>query len=194
MSKVTPFLGKAVPFLGIVVNVLDIVETWTTSNETLVRANKLRNDVNTSTTTLRDAMKALKSSLESQLGSLTALENLRKLLRIRKNPPRGGPPPPPLTPKEVCKITGLMKSMIDTTFLVFAQLSSRKSDDDTDKDPAEQYWAEFVPEPAVLQLSQSAFTAPVVDSVYDIYQQPSPKTDDKVSCNFCVWGQNSDIE
>lgn len=191
-----PFLGKAVPVVGVVIDVVDIVNTWTNSNETLEQANKLKNDVKTGTTTLRDAIKALKSSLESQIGDSTAFENLRKLLRIRKNPPGGGPPPQPLTPKEVCKITQVMKGMIDVTFLVFAQLSSHKPDDDgnSDKEPAEQYWAEFIPKPPVLQLSQSAFTAPVVDSVYDMYRRPPPKEDNKVSLNSwnaCIYTTKS---
>lgn len=192
-----PFLGRAVPVVGMVVDVVDIVNTWTNSNETLEQANQLKSQIKTNTTTLRDAIKTLKSSLESQIGSLTVLENLRKLLRIRKSPPGRDPPPPPLTPQEVCKITNVMKSMVDTTFVVIAQLASHKPGTENDNEPAEQYWAEFIPKPTVLQLSQSAFTAPVVDSVYDMYQQPPPKAEDKVSNQLCyasLCSQNSDMK
>ncbi|ORX63585.1 hypothetical protein K493DRAFT_365211 [Basidiobolus meristosporus CBS 931.73] len=179
VTKVVPFLGKLAPVVGIFVNVLDIANTWTNSNETLEQANKLKSEITTNTTAVRDAVKALKASLESQIGSPTVLENLRKLLRIRKSPPGRDPRPPPLTPEEVCKITKFMNSMIDTAFVVIAQLVSYKPDNDNDKEPAAQYWAEFIPKPTVLQLSESAFTAPVVDSVYDLYRQPPPKAEYK---------------
>ena len=196
-------LGKAIPVLSIAVDVTSIVTTWTSSNETLEKITKLKNNLLANLEAFRQAVRTYQKSLEDQIGDVALQKSLAKLLRLRK------PPGPPMSPEESCKILGLMQGMIGIDFLVFATLlrgdhedkaengtnnktevkiedkMQKRLEDKTEYETGNRYAAEFITRADVLELSQRPMCAPVVDSVYERYSDFKSSEAEKVSRMYC---------
>src|SRR4051812_34107219 len=97
-------LGKAIPVFSIAVDVASIVSTWTNNNETLQQTNKLKGDISANASAFRQAVKTFQLSLEEQLGNPALRDSLKKLLRLRKSPPK-----PPMRPEDSCKMIDQMQ-------------------------------------------------------------------------------------
>ncbi|KAI9668432.1 MAG: hypothetical protein M1831_001186 [Alyxoria varia] len=159
-------LVKVVPVLSVIVDVESIVSTWTTTDAALQQAAKLRKQIADSVPPFRDTMGRFRSDLDDLVGSKTLQVTLLKLTRLHLSIPGapGGPPePPPPDPDQACNILRLMEGMVDVSLLLFANLLGDEHEDSSE----DNYLAEAMPEADVVQLSQKAVSAPVVDSLYE---------------------------
>jgi hypothetical protein len=173
--------GKAIPVLGIIIDAASIIETWTSDNETLKAAEKLRHDIAESVTAFRDAVRQCQSMMEDLVGSHALQKNLRKLLKLRRPFPD-----PPSGPKKACKLRALMEAMVGVPLLLFAS----PQEDDRKDETKNNYLTELVPQADIIQLSEMPTTAPVIDSVYEHYPNPKDLTDAVVSNMFVLLGLN----
>lgn len=196
MAKALPMLGKAIPVLSIAVDIGSIVSTWTNNNETLQQASKLKSNIAENAKAFSQAVKSFQSSLEEQVGNAALRDSLKKLLRLRKSPPK-----PPMGPETACKILDQMQQMKNIPLKMFITYEPSQSQEGTDKalplaeanvlpgDGHEQeeqsgpsydgsYTVEILQKEHVLQLSHKPMCAPVVDSIYEQYPK-SPDSDDE---------------
>lgn len=190
-------LGKAIPVLSIAVDVASIVSTWTTNNETLQQANKLKGNIAGNAEAFRQAVKRFQSGLEEQLGNPALRDSLKKLLRLlRKSPPK-----PPMRPEDSCKMIDEMQQMKGAPMLMFITYDPNKPREKTSQVPPQvkaevqpgdvhqqeephdhvpdgSYVVEMMSKADVLQLSQKPMCAPVIDSAYDQYPESADSDDD----------------
>ncbi|CAE6490377.1 unnamed protein product [Rhizoctonia solani] len=150
-------LGKRLPVLSVAIDAVSIIRTWTASNETLERAQKLKTSISEDVLRLRQAVQTYHTTLEGQIGDSALQKSLRKLINLRRKPSG-----PPCGPDQACAMLGLLRSMPNIGMLVFVGWVGDAQDDSTQN----QYQAEIMPEADVVQLSQKAMCAPVVDSAY----------------------------
>ncbi len=158
--------------LSVVIDAGSIIYTWTASNETLERALKLKSSISADVLRLREAVQTYHTTLEGQIGDSALQKSLRKLINLRRKPAG-----PPCGPGQACAMLGLLESMPDINMLVFVGLVGDAQDDSTQN----QYQTEIMPEADVVQLSQKAMCAPVVDSAYALFPDVEVLKGDKVS-------------
>ena len=166
MGAQAPRVIKFLPGFSIVIDVYSITSTWTGSNETLEKADKLVDDIQKRTEALHQLVEQYVHALEEFVGGPPLQEALRKLLRMRQAfPGKPGGKPPPVDPEMPCKMFETMRSMPKAPFFLFASLQGEYQDDRTKNN----YTAEIVQEDHVLQLTHKIETACVVDSLYESY-------------------------
>ncbi|KAI5783937.1 hypothetical protein DFH27DRAFT_275199 [Peziza echinospora] len=164
LVKGSPVLRKAVPVLSIAIDIGSIVSTWTTSNKTLLRAGKLRNDIHQSATAFREMVEEYHSSLEQLFGDDKLQASLRKLMNLpRPTPsPSGGPT---ADPEKACEMLAFMQEKVEVPLLLFVQLVGSVNEDPKKN----SYHTEIMPEEDVVQLSRLPASAPIVDAVYEMH-------------------------
>jgi len=166
LGSQAPKVIKFLPGLSIIIDVYSIASTWTGSNETLQKADKLMDDIQKGTEALRQLVAQYVSALEELVGGPLLQDALRRLMRMRNavpGKPRGTPPP--VDPGMPCKVFKTMRSMPKTPFLLFGSMQGEHQEDMMKN----SYVAELVQEDHVLQLTQKVTTAGVVDSLFESY-------------------------
>ncbi|KAG0629943.1 hypothetical protein M758_1G141300 [Ceratodon purpureus] len=202
LGKTMPTLmGKALPIVSIAIDVVSIVSTWTGTNETLEKADKLKKEIQDGTEAYRERVRQYLAGLEELVGSPVLQDTLRKLMRLRNAvpgrpwgpPPPNDPdnvpgrpdpdnvpgrrrgPPPPNDPDMCCKMLNEMRGMLGVPLLIFASLLGQDNDDSTQN----EYITEVVSEAQVVQLSEKDWTAPVIDSLYAGFPLIKPNDSNK---------------
>jgi hypothetical protein len=163
-----PKLIKGLPVLSIAIDVVSIVSTWTGSNETLDKADKLRKEIKDGTEAYRQMVRQYLAALEEVVGNIELQITLRKLMRLRNARP-GGPPGggPPTDPDKPCGILAQLMANYDVPFLIFAILQGQSNDDSEQDD----YVTELIKEHEVAILGQRPMTAAVIDSLLENYPE-----------------------
>ncbi|WRT67077.1 uncharacterized protein IL334_004043 [Kwoniella shivajii] len=164
VAKGLPLLGKALPIASIVIDVVSIVNTWTSDNETLKQAENLQQKMKDSVKAFQDLVKEFNKILEDLLGDTTLRKSIQKLLRLAKKPPG-----PPDGPGGACAMLAFMQEMVNVPLLIFANLLNDQHQEAIDN----EYVSEILPETHITQLSGMTITAPLVDLVFDQYQDVS---------------------
>jgi hypothetical protein len=139
----------------------------------LAKAKQIITDISQNAEAFRKAVQELLDSLEEHIGSLALQDSLRRLLRLRGKPgglPSGGSA---MDPDQTCKMHKRTEKMRGIPFLLFASRQGQDHEDPTEN----SYVTDLVPETNPVQLSQKYMTAPVVDSLFGMYPNINPSSD-----------------